>query len=48
LVRFRETGALSIDNNLSARSVRPVAFSQKRYWFMGSNNAGKAAAILKA
>ena len=39
-------GALSIDNNLSERSVRPVAIGRKNYLFMGSDNGGKAAAVL--
>jgi hypothetical protein len=37
---------LSIDNNLSERSVRPVAIGRKNYLFMGSDNGGKAAAVL--
>lgn len=45
LVRYCENGALSIDNNLSERSVRPVAIGRKNYLFMGSDNGGKAAAI---
>ena len=46
LVRYCENGALSIDNNLSERSVCPVAIGRKNYLFMGSDNGGKAAAIL--
>ncbi len=46
LVRYCENGALSIDNNLSERSVRPVAIGRKNYLFMGNDNGGKAAAIL--
>jgi hypothetical protein len=46
LVRYCENGALSIDNNLSERMVRPVAIGRKNYLFMGSDNGGKAAAIL--
>lgn len=46
LVRYCENGALSIDNNLSERSVRPVAIGRKNYLFMGSDNGGKVAAIL--
>jgi transposase len=45
-IRYCENGALSIDNNLSERSVRPVAIGRKNYLFMGSDNGGKAAAIL--
>jgi transposase len=46
LVRYCENGALSIDNNLSERMVRPVAIGRKNYLFMGSDKGGKAAAIL--
>jgi len=46
LVRYCENGALSIDNNLSERMVRPVAIGRKNYLFLGSDNGGKAAAIL--
>jgi hypothetical protein len=46
LVRYCENGALSIDNNLSERSVRPVAIGRKNYLFMGSDGGGTAAAVL--
>jgi len=46
LIRYCENGALSIDNNLSERMVRPVAIGRKNYLFMGSDNGGKTAAIL--
>jgi transposase len=46
LVRYCENGALSIDNNLSERMVRPVAIGRKNYLFMGSDNGGKTAAVL--
>ena len=46
LVRYCENGALSIANNLSERSVRPVAIGRINYLFMGSDNGGKAAAVL--
>ncbi len=46
LVRYCENGALSIDNNLSERSVRPVAIGRKNYLFMGSGDGGTAAAVL--
>lgn len=38
LVRYYENGALSIHNNLSERSVRPVSIVRKNYLFMGSDN----------
>ena len=46
LIRYCENGALSIDNNLSERMVRPVAIGRKNYLFMGSDNGGKTAAVL--
>ena len=46
LVCYCENRALSIDNNLNERSIRPVAIGRKNYLFMGSDNGGKTAAIL--
>ncbi|QDT73657.1 Transposase IS66 family protein [Lacipirellula limnantheis] len=46
LVRYCENGALSIDNDLSERSVRPVAIGRKNHLFTGSDNGGKAATVL--
>jgi transposase len=46
LVRYCESGALSIDNNLSERMVRPVAIGRKNFLFLGSDNGGKTAAVL--
>ncbi len=46
LTRYCENGALAIDNNLSERMVRPIAIGRKNYLFLGSDNGGKAAAIL--
>jgi transposase len=46
LTRYCENGALAIDNNLSERMVRPVAIGRKNFLFLGSDNGGKAAAIL--
>lgn len=46
LVRYCEHGALSIDNNLSERMVRPVTIGRKNYLFLGSDNGGAAAAIV--
>ena len=45
-IRYCENGALSIDNNLSERMVRPIAIGRKNWMFLGSDNGGKAAAIL--
>ncbi len=46
LTRYCEHGALSIDNNLSERMVRPCAIGRKNWMFLGSDNGGQAAAIL--
>jgi transposase len=46
LIHYCENGALSIDNNLSERMVRPVAIGRKNYLFMGSDHGGKTAAVL--
>jgi len=43
---YCDNGALSIDDNLSERMVRPVAIGRKIFLFLGSGNGGKAAAIL--
>jgi hypothetical protein len=44
--RYCENGALSNDNNLSERMVLPIAIGRKNWMFLGSDNGGKAAAIL--
>ena len=46
LTRYCDDGALSIDNNLSERMVCPCAIGRKSWMFLGSDNGGKAAAIL--
>jgi transposase len=46
LTRYCADGALAIDNNLSERMVRPVAIGRKNYLFVGSDNGGRAAAVL--
>lgn len=46
LTCYCENGALAIDNNLSERMVRPCAIGRKNWMFLGSDNGGKAAAIL--
>jgi len=40
------TARIAPDNNLSERSVRPVAVGRKNYLFLGSDDGGKAAAVL--
>ena len=46
LVRYCEDGVLSIDNNLSERMIRPLAIGRKNYLFFGSDDGGRAAAVL--
>jgi hypothetical protein len=41
-----EDGRLEIDNNAAERAMRPVVLGRKNYLFMGSDQGGKAAAIL--
>jgi transposase len=45
-VRYCEDGALSIDNNLSERSLRCCAVGRKNWMFLGSDRGGRTAAIL--
>jgi len=45
LTRYCENGALSIDYNLSERTVRPVAIGRNNWIFLGSDNGGKAAVL---
>lgn len=44
--RYIEDGDLSIDNNFAERAMRPVAIGRKNWLFVGSNRAGRRAAIL--
>jgi transposase len=46
LRRYTEDGALSIDNNLSERTVKIAAIGRKNYLFVGSPTGGQRAAIL--
>lgn len=46
LQRYLEDGDLSIDNNLSERTVKPVAIGRKNWLFVGSPIAGRRAAVL--
>jgi transposase len=45
-IRYCDAGFLSIDNNLSERSVKPCAMGRKAWLFLGSENGGATAAIL--
>jgi len=44
-VRYCENGMLSIDNNLSERTLRLCAIGRKNWMFLGSDRGGKAAAV---
>lgn len=46
LGRYREQSYLSIDNNLSERTLRQVAIGRKNWLFCGSAEGGKTAAVL--
>lgn len=46
LNRYVEDGELSIDNNLSERTVKPVAIGRKNWLFVGSVAAGDRGAML--
>jgi transposase len=43
---YTRDGDLSIDNNISERSLRAQAISRKNYMFVGSDRSGRAAATL--
>jgi hypothetical protein len=46
LTRYCEDGCLEIDNNVSERMIRPCAIGRKNYLFFGSDQGGRAAAVL--
>ena len=46
LRRYTEDGRLTIDNNLSERTLRHQALGRKNYLFLGSEAAGPRAAVL--
>ena len=46
LRRYTESGVLSIDNNLSERTVKIPAVGRKNWLFVGSRTGGERAAIL--
>jgi hypothetical protein len=46
LCRYVEDGDLSIDNNLSERTLRAQAVGRKNWLFVGSDNGGRTAAVL--
>ena len=46
LCRYAEDGRLSIDNNVSERTLRHQAIGRKNWLFLGSEQAGPRAAVL--
>lgn len=46
LTRYCEDGCLAIDNNASERMIRPCAIGRKNFLFFGSDDGGRAAAVL--
>jgi transposase len=46
LCRYTEDGRLSIDNNVSERTLRHQAIGRKNWLFLGSEQAGSRAAVL--
>jgi transposase len=46
LVRYTESGALEIDNNLIENQIRPLALGRKNYLFAGSHDGARRAAII--
>jgi hypothetical protein len=46
LSRYCEDGCLAIDNNLSERMIRPCAIGRKNFLFFGSDDGGRATAVL--
>jgi transposase len=45
LCRYTEQGYLEPDNNYVERCLRPVVLGRKNFLFVGSERAGRAAAI---
>ena len=46
LRRYTEDGRLTIDNNISERTLRPQAVGRKNWLFLGNDEAGERAAIV--
>jgi transposase len=46
LVRYQEQGYLSIDNNLSERTLRAIAIGRNNWVVLGSESGGETAAVL--
>ena len=48
LERYASTGHLPIDNNAIERDIRPIAVGKKNWLHVGSERAGKRAAIIQS
>jgi hypothetical protein len=46
LLRYPESGELSIDNNLAERMLRAQAIGRRNWTFLGSDRGGRTAAVL--
>src|SRR5262249_5650281 len=46
LIRYPESGELSIDNNLAERMLRAQAIGRRNWTFLGSDRGGRTAAVL--
>jgi transposase len=46
LCRYTEAGFLEIDNNVGEREMKQIAIGRKNYYFFGSANGGRTAAVL--
>ena len=48
LERYASTGNLPVDNNAIERDIRPIAVGKKNWLFVGSERAGKRAAVIQS
>ncbi len=48
LIRYADTGHLPIDNNPIENCIRPIALGRKNYLFVGTERAGKRAAVIQS
>ncbi len=46
LCRYTEAGFLEIDNNVAEREMKQIATGRKNWYFVGSENGGRTAAVL--
>jgi len=46
LIRYANSGDLPIDNNPVENAIRPIALGRKNWLFIGSESAGKRAAVI--